>query len=77
MRWFAEGAFHQRRLGDDERAHVVRPDEEVAFYKQREPDRLRLHEPPAGRRILRTVGLILLAIAAVAGIVGLVLMLIA
>ena len=76
VRWFAEGAFHQRRLGDDERAHVVRPDEEVAFYKQREPDRLRLHEPPAGRRILRTVGLILLAIAAVAGIVGLVLMLI-
>ena len=71
VRWFAEGAFHQRRLGDDERAHVMRPDQEVAYYKEREPDRLRLHEPPAGRRIVRMVGLILLAIAAVAGIVGL------
>lgn len=76
VRWFAEGAFHQRRLGDDERMHVVRPDEEVAYYKEREPDRLRLHEPPTGRRVIRMVGLILLAIAAVAGIVGLVLMLI-
>jgi hypothetical protein len=71
VRWFAEGAFHQRRLGDDERAHVMRPDEEVAYYKEREPDRLRLHEPPAGRRIVRMVGLILLAIAAVAGVIGL------
>jgi hypothetical protein len=71
VRWFAEGAFHQRRLGDDERAHVMRPDEEVAYYKEREPDRLRLHEPPAGRRIVRMIGLILLAIAAVAGVVGL------
>ena len=76
IRWFAEGAFHQRRLGDDERAHVVRPDEEPAFYRQREPDRLRLHEPPQGRRIIRIVGLVLLAIAALAGLLGLILMLI-
>lgn len=74
VRWFAEGAFHQRRLGDEERVHVVRPDEEVAYYKEREPDRLRLHEPPPGRRIIRNVGLILVGIAAIAGAVGLVLM---
>jgi len=76
VRWFAEGAFHQRRLGFEERAHVMRPDEEPAYYKQREPDRLRLHEPPPGRRVIRIVGLILLAIAGIAGIVGLVLMLV-
>jgi hypothetical protein len=70
VRWFAEGAFHQRRLSSDERAHVLRPEEEPAYYKEREPDRLRLHDPPAGRRILRTVGFVLLAIAFVAGAVG-------
>lgn len=70
VRWFAEGAFHQRRLSSDERAHVLRPEEEPAYYKEREPDRLRLHDPPAGRRILRTIGLVLLAVAAIAGVVG-------
>jgi hypothetical protein len=76
VRWFAEGGFHQRRLSPEERTHVMRPDEEPAYYKQREPDRLRLHEPPPGRRVIRIVGLILLAIAFIAGIVGLVLMLV-
>lgn len=74
IRWFAEGAFHQRRLSDEERDQVRNPEEERAWFKQREPDRLRLHEPPAGRRIIRNVGLILIAIAAIAGVVGLVLM---
>jgi len=77
VRWFAEGSFHQRRLSDEERAHVMRPDEEPAYYKEREPDRLRLHDPPSGRRILRIVGLVLLVIAAVAGLLGLILMLLA
>ena len=40
VRWFAEGAFHQRRLSDDERAHVENPEEEPAYYRKREPDRL-------------------------------------
>ena len=66
VRWFAEGAFHQRRLSEEERA----------YFKQREPDRLRLHEPPPGRRIIRNVGLILVGIAAIAAIVNLVLMLV-
>jgi hypothetical protein len=76
VRWFAEGAFHQRRLSAEERVHVLQPDEEPAYYKEREPDRLRLHEPPTGRRIIRGIGLILLTIAAIAGIVGLVIMLV-
>ena len=42
-------------LSDEERAHVMRPDEEPAYYKEREPDRLRLHDPPSGRRIVRRV----------------------
>ncbi|MCD2443523.1 hypothetical protein LQ757_14675 [Agromyces sp. SYSU K20354] len=74
VRWFAEGAFHSRILGSEERDHVTRPDEEPAYYKQRDPDRLRLHEPPAGRRVIRNVGLVLLGIAALAGLVGLVVM---
>lgn len=74
VRWFAEGAFHQRRLSDEEREHVRRPEEEPAFFKEREPDRLRLHEPPPGRRIIRNVGLILVGIAALAGLIGLLLM---
>ena len=76
VRWFAEGAFHQRRLSDDERAHVENPDEEPAYYRKREPDRLQLHEPPAGRRIIRWLGIVLLVIAAIAGLVNLVLMLV-
>ena len=73
VRWFAEGGFHSRHLSEEERAQVVDPLEEPAFYKEREPDRLRLHEAPLGRRILRNLGLVLLGIAAVAGVVGLVL----
>ncbi|GGJ85644.1 hypothetical protein GCM10011372_24950 [Agromyces bauzanensis] len=76
VRWFAEGAFHQRRLSDDERAYVVDADEERAYYREREPDRLRLHEPPAGRRAIRVVGLVLLAIAGAAGLTSTVLMLV-
>ena len=76
VRWFAEGAFHQRRLSDDERAHVENPEEEPAYYLKREPDRLQLHEPPAGRRIIRWLGIVLLVIAAIAGLVNLVLMLV-
>ena len=76
VRWFAEGAFHQRRLSDEERAFVRDPEEEPAFFKEREPDRLRLHEPPPGRRIIRNVGLILVGIAAISAIVNLVLMLV-
>ena len=49
-------------------------EEEPAYYKQRDPDRLRLHEPPAGRRVVRNLGLVLLGIAALAGLVGLILM---
>ncbi|MDF2573601.1 MAG: hypothetical protein K0S05_513 [Agromyces sp.] len=74
VRWFAEGAFHQRRLSEDERAHVIDAEEERAFYREREPDRLRLHEPPAGRRAVRLVGLVLLAIAGTAGLVSLAIM---
>ncbi|RZS68683.1 hypothetical protein EV187_1117 [Agromyces ramosus] len=77
VRWFAEGAFHQRRLSEEERAHVENPEEEPAYYRKREPDRLQLHEPPAGRRIIRWLGIVLLVIAAIAGIVNLVLMLVA
>jgi hypothetical protein len=77
IRWFAEGAFHSRRLSAEERAHVARPEEEPAFYKQREPDRLRLHEPPVGRRVIRTVGIVLLAIAFASALVGLIAMLVA
>jgi hypothetical protein len=76
VRWFAEGAFHQRRLSVDERAHVENPEEEPAYYRKREPDRLQLHEPPAGRRIIRWLGIVLLVIAAIAGLVNLVLMLV-
>lgn len=76
IRWFAEGSFHSRYLTEDERAHVRQLDEEPAYYKQREPDRLRLHDPPAGRRIVRMLGLVLLVIAAIAGLTGLVLMLV-
>ena len=75
VRWFAEGAFHQRRLSEEERAFVRNPEEEPAYFKEREPDRLRLHEAPPGRRIIRNVGLILAGIAAIAAIVNLVLML--
>lgn len=75
VRWFAEGAFHQRRLSEDERGLVIDADQERAFYREREPDRLRLHEPPAGRRVVRLVGMVLLAIAGTAGLVSLAVML--
>ena len=74
VRWYAEGAFHSRILGSEEREHVTRPEEEPAYYKKRDPDRLRLHEPPVGRRVVRNLGLVLLGIAALAGLVGLILL---
>ncbi|AWB94502.1 hypothetical protein DCE93_01455 [Agromyces badenianii] len=74
VRWFADGAFYSRALSPDERAHVTNPDEELAYYKQREPRRLRLHEPPTGRRVVGIVGIVLVGIAVVATVVGLVLM---
>jgi hypothetical protein len=77
VRWFAEGAFHSRHLSAEERAHVVRPEEEPAYYKQREPDRLRLHEPPVGRRVIRNLGFVLLAIALASAIAGFIAMLVA
>jgi hypothetical protein len=72
VRWFAEGEFHARRLSAAERHHVENIDEEKAFYREREPEHLRLHEPPAGRRILRLLGLVFLGLAVVAGVVGLI-----
>ena len=77
VRWFAEGAFHSRHLSSEERAHVVHPEEEPAYYKQREPDRLRLHEPPVGRRVIRTLGFVLLAVAFVSALAGFIAMLVA
>ncbi|MGI9824341.1 hypothetical protein [Agromyces sp. Marseille-Q5079] len=70
VRWFAEGEFHARRLSAAERHHVEDVDEEKAFYREREPEHLRLHEPPAGRRVLRLLGIVFLALALVAGVVG-------
>lgn len=75
IRWFADGAFHSRNLSAEERAHVTHTDEELAYYKEREPHRLRLHEPPAGRRALRMIGFVLLGIAALAAVIGVILML--
>lgn len=77
VRWFAEGEFHSRRLSADERHHVADPQQEPAFYREREPDHLRLHEPPAGRRVLRLLGIVFLGLAVVAGIVGVIAMLVA
>ncbi|GAA1838794.1 hypothetical protein [Agromyces salentinus] len=74
VRWFAEGEFHTRRLSASERQHVEDLDEEKAFYREREPEHLRLHEPPAGRRILRLLGVVFLGLALVAGVVGIVAM---
>lgn len=76
VRWFAEGAFHSRILGPEERARVTRRDDEPepAYYKQRDPDRLRL-DPPHGRRVVRDVGFVLLGVAMLAGLVGLLLLL--
>lgn len=76
IRWFADGGFHSRALSPDERAHVTHADEEPAYYKEREPHRLRLHEPPAGRRALRMIGFVLIAVAALAAVVGVVMMLV-
>ncbi|GAA1521647.1 hypothetical protein BJ978_000720 [Agromyces terreus] len=75
VRWFAGGEFHVRPLSAAERHHVDGPGEEQAYYREREPEHLRLHEPPAGRRILRLLGFVFLGLAVVAGVIGIVLML--
>jgi hypothetical protein len=75
VRWFAGGEFHARPLSAAER-HQVDGDEEKAFYREREPEHLRLHEPPAGRRVLRLLGIVFLGLALVAGVVGILAMLV-
>ncbi|MBM7832031.1 hypothetical protein JOE59_002736 [Agromyces cerinus] len=74
VRWFTDDGFQSRALSPDERAHVTNPDEEPAFYKEREPYRLRLHEPPTGRRVIRILGLVFIGIAVASAVVGIVLM---
>ncbi|MFB6612366.1 hypothetical protein ACFCVO_18735 [Agromyces sp. NPDC056379] len=74
VRWFTDDGFQSRPLSVDERAHVTNPDEEPAFYKEREPYRLRLHEPPPGRRVIRILGLVFIGIAAASAVIGVVLM---
>ena len=74
VRWFTDDGFQSRALSADERAHVTHPEEEPAFYKEREPYRLRLHEPPTGRRVIRILGLVFIGIAAASAVIGVVLM---
>ncbi|MGW9629449.1 hypothetical protein ACWGST_02005 [Agromyces sp. NPDC055520] len=74
VRWFTDDGFQSRPLSAEERAHVTRPDEEPAFYKEREPYRLRLHEPPQGRRVIRILGIVFIGIAAASAVIGTVLM---
>lgn len=74
VRWFTDDGFQSRVLSADERAHVTRPEEEPAFYKEREPYRLRLHEPPPGRRVIRILGFVFIGIAAASAVIGVVLM---
>jgi len=74
VRWFTDDGFQSRRLSADERAHVTSPDEEPAYYKEREPQRLRLHEPPTGRRVIRILGIVFIGIAVASAVIGLVLM---
>ncbi|QAY72291.1 hypothetical protein ET445_02010 [Agromyces protaetiae] len=66
VRWFAGGEFHERELDEQEFAHVVNRDEQPAFYCERDPGHVRLNERPIGRRILRTLGIVLASIGVVA-----------
>ena len=56
VRWFAEGAFHQRRLSEEEREFVRESRTGARLLQEREPDRLRLHEPPPGGASSATSG---------------------
>lgn len=76
IRWFAEGEFHQRHLSSDERAHVTEPDEQPAFYRRHDPDRLRLERVRPIRRVFATLTIVLLGVGVVATIVSVIVTLI-
>lgn len=68
LRWFAGGDFHERPLRRTEpwQAGVEWLD---GLYSSNDPGRIRIGEPPHLRRVLRTLGIVFVAV----GVAGLVL----
>lgn len=67
VRWFAGGDFHERML---RRTESSTSDDGWAdgFVSANDPSRVRVGEPPHLRRVLRTVGIVFVAV----GILGLI-----
>lgn len=75
IRWFDDfGDVHERPADTHETHHLVPGDDVRVWFRNRQPERCRTHDPELDGKALRLTGLVLLAIGALAGVVGLVLM---
>jgi hypothetical protein len=71
LRWLADdGLLRSRALTDSEQAEVGDPDELVVYYRRRSPDTVDLQPVDHAERVLRLLGLILLALGVVATVVS-------
>ena len=75
IRWFdGDGDVHECPADTHETHHLVPGDDVRVWFRTRQPERCRTHDPDLDGKGLRLTGLVLLALGIVAAVVGVVLM---
>jgi hypothetical protein len=75
IRWFdGDGDVHECPADTHETHHLAPGDDVRVWFRRRNPERCRTHDPDLDGKGLRLIGLVLTAIGVLAGITGIVLM---
>ena len=75
IRWFDDdGDVHECPADTHETHHLVPGDDVRVWFRRRNPERCRTHDPDLDGKGLRLIGLVLLGIGVLAGVAGIVLM---
>ncbi|WP_241979897.1 DUF3592 domain-containing protein [Cryobacterium glaciale] len=75
IRWFdGDGDVHECPAETHETHHLVPGDDVRVWFRNRDPERCRTHDPELDGKGLRLIGLVLLGIGVLAAVAGIVLM---
>ncbi|SDM48965.1 Protein of unknown function [Cryobacterium flavum] len=75
IRWFDnDGDVHERSADTQETHHLAPGDDVRVWFRNRQPEKCRTHDPDLDGKGLRLIGLVLLGIGVLAGVAGIVLM---
>ncbi|MDJ0377327.1 DUF3592 domain-containing protein [Cryobacterium sp. PH31-L1] len=75
IRWFDnDGDVHERAADTHETHQLVPGDDVRVWFRNRQPEKCRTHDPDLDGKGLRLIGLVLLGIGVLAGVAGIVLM---